>query len=809
MSKTVYVATNGNDNNPGTIDQPFRNIITAIRSIPPGEGGNVLIRGGTYDIRRPIPISNSEGGNPNSRLVISNYNNEKVILDGSSLAARKEDVIKITSAQYVDIKGLEIFGSYVGIGILGDSQNIQILNNIVHDTDFTGIAAFGTQNRQLQNIRVDGNTVYRTNLFNKDRPIEQPSGWGMGITFSRTEGGSITNNISYENYGEGIGLTLANGAVVSNNVAYDNFSVQMYMDNATNSVFENNFIYNTGNTDFYRFYRDQPNPQPAAGILLANETYEDTNPIRGNIIRNNIVLGGASVIGYGGFDRGGGLKDTQIVNNTFYGNSQSRVVLDIDADNHENSFIFNNIFYSDGAVSLSEVPSINGLNFNTNLWFGGDPGLAQRSNDINANPLFFETGGFKIEDYRLQSNSPAIGQAVSLGSVPRDFLGNPRGATPTIGAKEFNPAIQPEIAAPLRADSFSTDFNRDNAEDVIAQNIQTGETALLQLSENGIKSAALVSSPIDRSWQLRGLADLNGDRMADALWQNSQTGEVGGWLIQDGVIQTAQFLGPTDRNWQIEGMGDFNGDGKGDIFWRNPQTSGVAFWTMDGLALSEAQFATPVGSGWQAIELADFDGDRKTDIFWYRPQSGEVAVWRMDGAGYKEAKFLPKVSPSGYWQVAGISDFTLDGTADVLWHDQGNRQIVLWEINGASVQSSSNVFQLPDKNWEIIGVDDFVGGAEADIFLRNTVNGTTGLWQMSGSTIQRAEFISPVADRAWRVAATKDIGGDGKADIIWQNSSNGSTASWQFNGDRNGERFGLNAQFYPTTNLNNQVRGYF
>ncbi len=59
---TLFVATNGNDDNPGTEDQPFRSLAqaqTALRAmspLPPG-GAVVNIRGGAYyvDPANPIP----------------------------------------------------------------------------------------------------------------------------------------------------------------------------------------------------------------------------------------------------------------------------------------------------------------------------------------------------------------------------------------------------------------------------------------------------------------------------------------------------------------------------------------------------------------------------------------------------------------------------------------------------------------------------------------------------------------------------------------------------------------------------------
>jgi parallel beta-helix repeat protein len=427
MVREIYVAPNGNDAGSGTLDQPFRSIQTALGRVNNGEGGNVFLRGGSYSLDEPVRISDNEGGSSTTRLVVQNYQNEKVFIDGSKLAADKLPSIAISSASAVDVQGLEIFGSYGGISIVGAASDIGIRNNIVRDVEFSGIAAFGAELKGIKDIKVEGNQVFRTNLFNKDRPIvsDNNAGWGSGIVFSRTDGGIISNNTVYDNYGEGIALTLANGAIASNNTVYDNFSVGMYMDNATNSTFENNFIYNTGNQEFYR--RFTTGEEAAIGIQLANEIYPDANPLFGDVIRNNIVVGGDRLFNYGNFDVGGGLKNVSVLNNTFYGNATTKKIVSIEAAPHLNTVFSNNIFSKENPAQAIVLPAdLQGLSFATNLWFGGSAGAAASDTDVTTNPLLANPGGLAPQDYQLLAGSPAVDRGVTTTLVPKDFLGGNR-----------------------------------------------------------------------------------------------------------------------------------------------------------------------------------------------------------------------------------------------------------------------------------------------------------------------------------------------------------------------------------------------
>jgi parallel beta-helix repeat protein len=446
MSLTLFVAPNGNDLNAGTIDQPFATVQAALSTLPVGQGGTVFLRGGSYQLTSPIRVSDNEGGTSTTPLSIRNYQDEKVLLDGQRLGRQNLDSIVLTSTRFVEIQGLEIQGSSVGIAVLGDARDITIRNNVVHDIQRAGIAAYAANQKSIQNITIDNNIVYRTNLFNQDRPAIQPGGWGSGIVFSRTEGGRISNNVVYQNYGEGIAITLSNGALAENNTVFDNYSVQLYLDHATNSTIDSNWIFNTGDQEFYRRFiqTDGSTVERAGkGILFANETYADANPLSNNLVRNNVVVGGDVALGYGNFDQGGGLKNTLVANNTFYANSTTRNIVEIAPDRHANTNIINNIFYAETPAQIVFLPdSLSGLNFGSNLWFGTNPNQAASPTDIRSNPQFVNPGGFDVRDYDIAANSSAIDRGQSLSQVSNDFLGKPRpnNGIYDLGAYEFGPA---------------------------------------------------------------------------------------------------------------------------------------------------------------------------------------------------------------------------------------------------------------------------------------------------------------------------------------------------------------------------------
>lgn len=432
-SKTLYVATNGSDRNPGTLQQPLLTLQQAVNQANPGT--TIYLRGGTHYLPKSVWIGDDRSGKPNAPVVIRSYQSEKPILDGSKTP--KDNHCITIGGQYIDLIGLECRNSTGGGFVVWGGTNIRMLNNKVHDTQGTGMVAYGSRSqdnkiiRRANNILMEDNEVYRTNLENKAR--QKNGGWGQGIQGMFADNVTIVNNKVYNNYGEGIGCVAASNCVARGNTVYDNYSVQMYMDNAINSTFERNLIYNTGNKEFFR------NGNPSSGIQLANESYGTWDYVlNNNIIRNNIVIGGSAGIFYGSYDGNKGVKNTLIANNTFYKATGPLVFLDQDDDNR-NVTLVNNIFYQADGKPMTYIPNTNGYKFQRNLWFGGDAGKAASADDVKANPMLVKAGGNIAADYKLQNNSPAIDKGVAQQQVVNDYFGfkRPVGKGSDIGASEF------------------------------------------------------------------------------------------------------------------------------------------------------------------------------------------------------------------------------------------------------------------------------------------------------------------------------------------------------------------------------------
>jgi FG-GAP-like repeat len=176
----------------------------------------------------------------------------------------------------------------------------------------------------------------------------------------------------------------------------------------------------------------------------------------------------------------------------------------------------------------------------------------------------------------------------------------------------------------------------------------------------------------------------------------------------------------------------------------------------------------------------DFSSDGKSDILW-RNTNGSIALWQMNGATVKSSSLTSVPSIDASWQVTGTGDYNGDGKSDILWRNT-NGAIVVWTMDGATVKSSSLTSTSSlDNSWKTAGTGDYNGDGKSDILWRNT-NGAIVVWTMDGATVKSSTSTStPKLDTSWKVAGNSDFNGDGKSDILWRNDD-GSVALWQMNG---------------------------
>lgn len=425
-----YVATTGNDKNPGSKSQPFRSIFRGL-SIARTPGDNVIVREGLYPQSQTLNLANA--GKKGKHITLRAFKNEQVIIDGKNTPT-DANLIAV-STHHIRIQDFEIRNSQgIGIAVWGPGSRIhavEVIGNNIHHCQRSGIyAGFNRLNDPVRDISMVGNTIKNCVLINQKRPR---TSWNFGLGAGLSKNVTLRNNYVSLCYGEGIGLYLSDHGVIEQNIAHDNYSVNLYLDNTTNTQVNRNLIYTTNDKKFYRFNH------PASGIQIANENYGGPAKLSSdNIITNNILIGNYFAFSYGSYQQGGGLRNTVFANNTAYGSTGPLLQINAD-DGHKNSRIVNNIFkqVNGGRITNIQGPT-NQIEFRNNLWHGGIPQQAAKgTGDVYADPLLIKGGSHTAEDYKLQSNSPARNAGIKTKETNRDFGGKQRLDSIELGAWKF------------------------------------------------------------------------------------------------------------------------------------------------------------------------------------------------------------------------------------------------------------------------------------------------------------------------------------------------------------------------------------
>ncbi len=435
-----YVATTGNDANPGTQDKPWRTIQRAANVMVAGDTTTVLA--GDYAERVQVtrsgasgaPITYRAGGTVtmNGFTVKADY----VTIAGFDISNTANDatngwgiyvagsycVIDSNYVHYATRGGITVWAA-VGSG--AKASHCVVRNNRLYRNALDGIEVYGTDNL------IEGNEIWGTIQYHPQ--WTNPPSWADadGIRFFGV-GHTIRKNYIHD---------IKFGVPENVNPHIDCFQTwsDSYHEAAQNVTIEQNVCSNS---------QVQAANESGQGFMLEKAS---------NLtIRNNIILAYKGVNSVGS-------QGLVIVNNTLAGDLSLTTAyhpMGIGLNTTPNTTIKNNIIYNFPAtiINIADDASRQGLDIGYDCVYRSDgrtPSGTPYAHDLwNVNPLFVNAA---TNDFHLRAGSPAIDAGLSLATVVNDLDGTsrPRGAGYDIGAYEApnSPAVTPSpTATPLPKD---------------------------------------------------------------------------------------------------------------------------------------------------------------------------------------------------------------------------------------------------------------------------------------------------------------------------------------------------------------------
>jgi hypothetical protein len=465
---TYYVATNGNDTNPGTQGAPFATLQHA--STVAMAGDTVLVRQGVYNALFTPTGSGSTAKGP---ITYASYPGELATIDGTGLPipGGQNGLITLSNLSYVVVEGFEIRNYTtakttqvpLGVYIQGAGSGVQIVNNHIHNitttakttpkkcaSDAFGLAAYGTAApASINGLVISGNEV--------DHLLT-----GCSETVSvdgNVDGYMVTSNLVHDDNNIGIA-----------NIGFEKLSPDPAYDQARNGEVRGNTVYNItsyGNPDYGKQYAaDGIYVDGGTQIVIEqNRIYatdlaiEMASEHKGRLssyvtARNNLIYlnnsNGISIGGYGAAR--GGSDHITAVNNSLYDNDTKNTGSgEFQIQYHATNNIFeNNIVYAGPQglfVNNFTKSEADPATLDYNIYYGTigngaalfrwdgahEKGFAkyvaasqQDARSEFTDPLYISPTTPNLD---LQPGSPALNAGVNLGAAVVgnvDFAGNPR-----------------------------------------------------------------------------------------------------------------------------------------------------------------------------------------------------------------------------------------------------------------------------------------------------------------------------------------------------------------------------------------------
>ncbi len=372
-----------------------------------------------------------------------------------------------------------------------------------------------------------------------------------------------------------------------------------------------------------------------------------------------------------------------------------------------------------------------------------------------------------------------VGESKNQGKLSESVLIGTNDLTPGIYTIEVTLGTNTPIANYNLNVAVNADANLSN---ILWRNAPAAQVASWKMDGVALTSGAL-DSGIPASWQVQGVADLNGDGEDDLLWRDANSGSVAYWLFKGGERVSSGYVCDLSipKEWQISTVKDLDGDGQADIVWNNASAGLVAVWTLrDGKLANGSLMNT--GVGWKPVAAPDLNGDTKGDIVLQNSVTGEIALWQMDGAKVTAGAV---VKTGASWEPQFFGDFNGDGKTDILLRDRTSGALAFWLMNGVKIDFGWATDPIPAE-WQIESIGNFdgkpnVGNGNDDLLWRNRRTGEVVIWQLKsdGRSLLNAQAIKLNGQTYnnganWTIAGVGDFNRDGKEDILYRSEQQSS-----------------------------------
>ncbi|HEX6685918.1 MAG TPA: sigma-70 family RNA polymerase sigma factor [Candidatus Limnocylindrales bacterium] len=185
-SADIHVAPGGSDTGDGSLAKPYATLSKAVAEVQPGQ--TIALRGGTYLPSEPVVIETS--GEPQRRITLSNYRDERPVIDASRVPADKWMITH--QAGYWTVQGLEIKHSRSHAFVCRSCRHNVLQRLSIHDNVRSALT--------LRDPGTVGNLVLDSDFFRNYDPADPgTAGVGLAVKFGSGDGNVVRGCRAFHN----------------------------------------------------------------------------------------------------------------------------------------------------------------------------------------------------------------------------------------------------------------------------------------------------------------------------------------------------------------------------------------------------------------------------------------------------------------------------------------------------------------------------------------------------------------------------------------------------------------------------------
>ncbi len=271
------------------------------------------------------------------------------------------------------------------------------------------------------------------------------------------------------------------------------------------------------------------------------------------------------------------------------------------------------------------------------------------------------------------------------------------GTTPTTGGFGGSTAATPAIPTiedwgPVRAS-------------VIAVNRSEKRVSILTTDGNGqIETAGKSNRPLgfyDRTWEVLGVGDVNGDGSTDVLFYVPATRKVKAWIRLGYTIAETVTVGTASVGDRCIGISDWTGTGFDGPCFLHADGISMSFWVIQGGAVtSKIEWAPEeLLEGSWTFFTGEVTGDDRQDLVMFKDKGSSVLKVEVNSADSVTTSAIP--SPGAGYKIASAQDLDGDGSTDFLWEDQSSNKLRFFFLNSDGTVRFDTPWDSNLSGWKI------------------------------------------------------------------------------------------------------------